>query len=92
MTSRKWGYSMRANCKYLYGESNHQSKLKDSDRDKIITMTEYKDRKISEIDEEIERLKQEKDRLKKQYSHKQLAMDFGVKPITISRTLKGEYR
>lgn len=83
---------MRANCKYKYGESNPQAKLKDKDREFIINMSKWKDDKIDRIDAEIERLKSEKEKLKKQYSQKQMAMDFGVKPITIQRVLKGDHR
>jgi len=83
---------MKANVNYPRGENNHASKLKDKDRAWIISMTEWKDDRINRIDDEIERLKLERDQLKKQYSQKQIAMDFGVKPITIQRVLKGDHR
>jgi len=82
-------YSANPNCKYKRGESNPGSKLSVSEVSKIRIMSEYKDKRLNQIDTEIEKLKIEKERIKTDYSQKQIAMDFGVKPITIRRIQSG---
>lgn len=83
-------YSSNPNCNYASGERNVLSKLKQFEVDKIRTMSVYKEKRIEIIDAEIENLKRERERLRREYSQNQLALDFNVAPITIRRIQKGE--
>lgn len=72
------------------GNKGYFSKLDKYQVDKIRTMTEYKEKRINDIDAEINRLKIEREKLRYDYSQNQIALDFNVTPITIRRIQKGE--
>ena len=72
------------------GNKGYFAKLNKFQVDKIRTMSDYKSDRIERIDIEIENLKKEREKLRREYSQNQLALDFNVTPITIRRIQKGE--
>jgi len=76
--------------RYASGERNGQAKLTWEDAELIVDMVEYRDKRIDEIDLEIENLKKERAKLKVDVSQKQLALKFDVSDITIRRLVQGK--
>jgi len=82
-------YSKKLNKNYARGEDNGGAKLTWEDTALITDMVEYRDKRLNDIDKEIEDLKEERKKLKNDISQKQLAFKFDVSPITIRRVVQG---
>jgi hypothetical protein len=83
-------YVKKTNKNYVAGDKNGNSKLTWEDAALIVDMVEYRDKRIDEIDLEIEKLKAERVKLKSDVSQKQLALKFDVSDITIRRLVQGK--
>jgi len=82
-------YSKKLNKNYARGEDNGGAKLTWEDTALIADMVEYRDKRLNDIDKEIEDLKKERRKIKNDISQKQLAFKFDVSPITIRRVVQG---
>jgi hypothetical protein len=75
-----------------YGENNPQAKLSNADVRLIREAYDMKEKRIAEIDRQIESLGLERDRLRDRVSQRQLALKFDVSLNTIGRIIRLELR
>lgn len=73
------------------GEHNPNAKLTTEEADLICELWDYRKKRISEINDQIESLENEKRKLKTDVSRRQLAFKFEVSERTITYLLKGAH-
>lgn len=97
---KRWNHEPRWNkgnkgiygLNYARGEANGMAKLKDSE---VVLMLEYRDncqKEVEEIEDEIERLKTKRLKLKKIMTRRHIADMFEISTVHCERIFRGESR